>query len=96
MNKIDMTSICFKQLFSFFSICSLFGFQSMLGISGNLRIIPMDQELGLCGSLLPHREDSIPELESLLAHVLNFKYFYRCIYTIFPVEGYAIDKDEKG
>ena len=35
----------------------------------------MDQELGLCGSLLPHREDSIPELELLLEDVLNLRIF---------------------
>ena len=42
---------------------------------------PMDQALGLKGSLLPHREDSIPDLESLLAPMLKLKDFYRCIHA---------------
>ena len=31
---------------------------------------PMDQELSLRGSFLPHREDRIPELDPLLAPML--------------------------
>ena len=81
MNKLDMVSIYFKEFFSLFQYLFSFCFQRMLGISGKLGTIPMDQELGLRGSLLPHREDSIPELESLLAPVLNFEDFYICICT---------------
>ena len=34
------------------------------------------QAHGLRGSLLPHREDSIRDLDSLLAPVINFEVFY--------------------
>ena len=34
----------------------------------------MDKEYGLLSSLLPHREDSIRDLEPLLALVINFIY----------------------
>ena len=47
----------------------------------------MDQELGLHGSLLPHREDSIPKLELLLAPVLKFEDFYRYTHTDPSTEG---------
>ena len=49
---------------------------------------PIDQALGLRGSLLPHREDSIPELEPLLALVVNFGNLYIDSYTVCPAKVY--------
>ena len=40
--------------------------------------VPMDKTHGLFGSLLPQREDSIPELEPLLVPVLNLEI---CMYA---------------
>ena len=47
----------------------------------------MDQEYGLRGSLLPHREDGIPKLELLLAPVLNLENFYRYTHADPSIEG---------
>ena len=52
-------------------------------------INPMDQALGLRSSLLPHREDSIPDLETMLALVLNFEYFYIGVCTNSSTKVYA-------
>ena len=59
----------------------------MLGILGKLGTSPMDHALGLHGSLLPDKEDSILELEPLLAPVLNFEDFYRYTHTDPSAEG---------
>ena len=61
--------------FSFYAYLKLQELEQILKISGKLGTSPMDQELCLWGSLLPHREDSIPKLDPLLAHVLKFEYF---------------------
>ena len=52
----------------------------------------MDQELGLRGSLLPQKEENIPDLEPLLAPALKFKYVYRCIHANSPAKGKASKK----
>ena len=51
--------------------------QNRLRILGKIKRNPMDLALGLRGSLLPHREERIPNLELLLAPVLKFEEFYK-------------------
>ena len=56
----------------------------------------MEQEIGIWGSLLPHREDGIRDLEPLLAPVLKFEYFYKCVSTIFGLSSWKWIRLVKG
>ena len=62
------------------------GFQRKIGRN------PMDKASGLRSSLLPHREDSIPELEPLLALVLKFKDFFTYPSALIPLQRFRLVK----
>ena len=86
MNKFDMASISFSNFSVFLQYQFSFVFRACWRFQENLETNPMDQALGLRGSLLPHREDNIPELEPMLVPVLNFEYFHIGIYTNSPAK----------